>query len=177
MKALALAAMLACVVLVQPCTAQDTEKKEAVVEFKSVPAQENIFTYKPRWGVGIHGGLLSGIGLGVRFHPDSRFSAQLVGGGIKLEEDFYATLGAEGQFDLDVMDASRLYALLGLGWYQDGKDDDEEGDNTVRIGAGIGYEWAVSSKMVFLGSLNFTYFTKTGVFWPLPQFGLFYYFK
>jgi hypothetical protein len=177
MKAIPLLALLMCAMLFQPLLAQDTEKKDAGTEVKAAQTIDNIFTYKPRWGVGVHGGLLSGMGLGVRFHPQSRFSAQLVGGGIKIEDDLLATIGAEGQFDLDVMAASRLYALVGLGWYQDKRGDDEWGDNRWRIGAGIGYEWAISSKMVFLTSLNFTYFTNDGSFWPLPQAGIFYYFK
>jgi hypothetical protein len=177
MKTYAIAAILLSVILVHTSFAQGSGETATQVEMKAKPASDNIFTYKPRWGVGVHAGLLSGIGLGVRFHPVGRLSAQLVGGGIKIDENFYASIGTEGQFDLDVMEGSRLYALLGFGWYQDTKDDDAEGDNPLRLGAGIGYEWAVSSKMVFLGSLNFTYFLKSGDFWPMPQIGIFYYFK
>lgn len=179
MKVLTLAAILFSAIMLQVVSAQETEKTEPAKDptvIQSSP-QENIFTYKPRWGVGLQAGLLSGIGLGVRYHPVGRFAAQLVGGGIKLKDNFNASFGLEGQFDLDVMDQSRLYAMLGFGYYTNGADDSTKLVDPLRIGAGIGYEWAISTKMVFYGSLNFTYFLDSGDFWPLPQLGIFYYFK
>lgn len=180
MKALVLAGFLILLLPYLPMFAQDTEKRDTGADpgiVRQTISEENIFTYKPRWGVGMQAGLLSGIGLGVRFHPVSRFAAQLIGGGIKLGDRFYASVGAEGQFDLDVMSDSRLYALLGLGYYSNGGDDDKKLKDPFRLGLGIGYEWAISSKMVFYGSLDFTYFPDSGGFLPLPQVGIFYYFK
>ena len=179
MKVLTLAAVLISLIMLQVVSAQETEKTEPATDptVTQSTQQDNIFTYKPRWGVGLQTGLLSGIGLGVRYHPRGRFAAQFVGGGIKLKDNFNASFGLEGQFDLDVMDESRLYALLGFGFYTNGADDDSKLKDPLRIGVGVGYEWAISTKMVFYGSLNFTYYLDSGDFWPLPQVGIFYYFK
>jgi hypothetical protein len=141
---------------------------------------DNIFTYRPRWGVGIQAGLLSGSGLGVRYHPLGRFAGQFVAGGFTASKKFIWSFGFEGQFDFDVMKQSRFYGLAGFGVYSTGTDDSTSEAKLkapVRLGLGIGYEWAMNNKMVFYIDLMFTYFAKESDFLPLPQIGMFYYFR
>ena len=127
------------------------------------------------WGIGLNAGLLSGMGVGIRFHPKGRFAAQIVGGGIKLSTVLYS-FGAEGQFDFDFLEKSRLYGYAGLGYYSNGKSGDDKLKGPFRAGLGVAYEWIIARSMVFNVNLGFTYFSNGG-FLPLPQVGLFYYFK
>jgi hypothetical protein len=139
--------------------------------------QLNIFLYKPRWGVGLQFGLLSGTGLAVRFHPESRFSAQLAAGGIKISESMLWSVGAEGQFDFDIMKDSRFYGLVALGYHSVKDSTEQKLDATFRVGFGIGYEWAISSKAVCFITLPFVYWVDAQNFYPFPQAGIIYYFR
>jgi hypothetical protein len=154
--------------------------------------EPNVFEQETIWGVGLQAGLLSGSGLGVRYHPAGRFGFQLVGGYITLPSGLFTTeksapfsIGAEGQFDFDARGLSRFYGYIGLGYYSLNKEDDEgtaedeSADDLAgpfRLGLGIAYEWPLSSKIIFNANIGFTYFSD-GAFWPAPQFGLFYYFN
>ncbi len=145
--------------------------------------EEDIFKTKTLWGVGGYGGLLSGIGLSVRFHPAGRFCVQLTGGAMKFNELMY-NAGLEAQFDFDSKGRSRFYGYLGGGYYNIVREFDKNGTKEkenrlaapARLGLGIAYEWAISEKLVFNLNAAFTYFTD-GTILPLPQIGFYYYFN
>ncbi len=149
------------------------------------PTEEDIFLTQDMWGVGVYGGLLSGIGLSGRYHPKGRVGIQLTAGAMKFSELAY-DVGAEGQFDFDSKGRSRFYGYLGLGFYyvekttKDAATGTEKKENKLdgplRLGLGVAYEWAVSPKLIFNLNAAFTYFTD-GTILPLPQAGLIYYFK
>ena len=147
----------------------------------------NIFEQHDVWGVGAHVGLLSGMGLGVRYHPQGRIGFQLAGGVISLGDETPFSIGGEFQFDFDAEGRSRFYGLAGVGYYDNGAVDDENTpekdeleedklDAPLRIGIGVAYEWDLSAKLVFNANLAFTYFTD-GIILPLPQFAIVYYFN
>jgi len=137
----------------------------------------NVFGEKARWGVGLHAGLLSGWGLGVRYHPIGRMSLQAVGFAWKTSDYLISSFGVEGQFDLDIMDWSRFYTYVGTGFYSNGKSNGDELKSPFRVGAGIAYEWGITGKLVLNLNLGFTYFARSSEFWPSPQSALVYYFR
>lgn len=149
------------------------------------PTEEDIFLTQDMWGVGLYGGLLSGVGLSARYHPRGRVGLQLTAGAMKFGDLAYA-FGAEGQFDFDSKGRSRFYGYLGAGYYYverktknaaTGTEKTENKlDGPLRLGLGVAYEWAVSPKLIFNLNAAFTYFTD-GTILPLPQAGLIYYFK
>ncbi|MBL0173856.1 MAG: hypothetical protein IPP94_01075 [Ignavibacteria bacterium] len=143
----------------------------------SAPEDEaNPFLSNDLWAVGIQAGVLSGYGLGVRFHPIGRFGGQLVGGGIKAGDVKTYSFGIEGQFDFDVMGRSRFYGYLGTGYYSYKGKDSVDLNGPWRLGIGVAYEWSVSKKLIFNASGAITYFSD-GTVLPLPQIGLWYYFN
>jgi hypothetical protein len=169
-------------VLCCPAAAQQQTVTPSTVILQ--PTEEDIFLTKDMWGVGLYGGLLSGIGLSGRYHPMGRFGLQLTAGAMKFGELAYS-FGAEGQFDFDSKGRSRFYGYLGIGYYYfEKKVKDAAGTETkenklagpARLGLGVAYEWAVSPKLIFNLNAAFTYFTD-GTILPLPQAGLIYYFK
>jgi hypothetical protein len=141
-------------------------------------SEESLLLVRPRWAVGAQVGLASGIGIGVRYHSDSRFSLQGVVGGFKVGDTQAASLGMEVQFDFDVMPASRFYGICG-GSYNSYKTNPPEQllKDRLRFGAGAGYEFSMSEKLVFTGSLIITYYTKSNDLFPIPQIGMFYNFR
>lgn len=145
------------------------------------------YMHKAHWGVGAQAGLMSGMGVGVRFHPLGRFGVQLAGG-VLAGDKTMASVGFEGQFDLDWRDRSRFFAFVGMGYYTNGEDELTVADGTwepgkedprlkspFRAGVGLAYEWDISNTLIFTGSIGFTYFSE-GTFLPLPQIGLYYLF-
>jgi hypothetical protein len=126
-------------------------------------------------------------GVGIRFHPIGRFGGQLAGGAIAGEKTT-ASVGLEGQFDLDTRNRSRFFAFAGFGYYTNGEDELTVADGTweagkedprltspFRAGLGLGYEWDISNTLIFTANIAFTYFSE-GTFLPLPQVGLYYLF-
>ena len=162
-----------------PAIGQEDFQKQTS-EFKDKEA--NIFETETVYGVGLYGGLLSGTGVGFRYHPAGRFGYQIVAGILSLGDATPFDVGVEAQFDFDARGLSRFYAYIGAGYYDNGETDDpntseaEKLEAPLRIGIGIAYEWPISSKMVFNISGAFTYFTD-GTILPLPQAGIFYYFN
>lgn len=185
MRTTILTALILCVATAASMTAQTaaqapvTPAQDEQLAPAAAPENEdiNIFLYKPRWGVGMQFGFLSGTGIAVRFHPESRFSAQFVAGGIKLSETMLWSFGVEGQFDFDIMADSRFYGLVGLGYHSVEKGDEQKLDAIFRVGLGIAYEWAISTKAVCFISLPFIYFIDPQQFYPFPQAGIIYYFR
>ncbi|HOJ03565.1 MAG TPA: hypothetical protein PK916_06140 [Bacteroidota bacterium] len=137
--------------------------------------QTEFYQQKERWGVGLQAGLMSGMGLAARFHPQGRFGFQLAGGAFKGSGDMVGDIGIEGQFDFDLDGRNRFYGFVGMGLYTNGKDGDDKLEGPFRAGFGLAYDWAFARTMVFSTSLGLTYFTD-GVFLPLPQVGLYYIF-
>ncbi|MDT8325258.1 MAG: hypothetical protein RRA94_14190 [Bacteroidota bacterium] len=149
--------------------------------------EREYFMKKAHWGVGAQAGLMSGMGVGVRFHPQGRFGVQLAGGAIAGEKTV-ASVGFEGQFDLDWRNRSRFFVFAGMGYYTNGEDELTVADGTweegkedprlvspFRAGLGLGYEWDISNTLIFTANIAFTYFSE-GTFLPLPQVGLYYMF-
>jgi hypothetical protein len=146
-----------------------------------VPPQENIFIIRPHWAVGFQTGLLSGVGIGVQYHSQSRISLQVVAGGYSIDATQAFSMGAEIQMDFDVTNFERLYGFVGGGYHSYKSNtrasDKESLSDPFRLGAGVGYDYAITEKIVFVGSLALTYYTKTHDFFPVPQLGLFYHFR
>ena len=139
-----------------------------------------------RWGVGAQAGLMSGMGVGVRYHPRGRFGLQIAGGGISGGEGLAAAVGIEGQFDFDWRERSRFFGFIGMGYYTNGEEEltfeewqqgkeDPRLESPFRAGLGLGYEWDISRMLIFTANIVFTYFS-SGSFLPLPQIGLYYLF-
>ena len=151
-------------------------------------AERPYYMQKAHWGVGAQAGLLSGMGVGVRYHPLGRFQVQLAGGAISGGEGLAAAVGIEGQLDFDWRDRSRFYGFVGMGYYTNGEEEltvaagtwepgkeDPRLDSPFRAGVGLGYEWDISHTLIFSASVAFTYFSE-GTFLPLPQAGVYYLF-
>ncbi len=150
-------------------------------ESPAVPQEQeiNVFAEGERWGVGLQAGLLSGYGVGVRFHPQGRWGGQIAGVAFKASDNLISSIGAEVQFDLDVMNWARFYTYAAAGYYSNGKDD-KPLKAPFRAGLGIAYEWVLSGKLIINVSLAFTYFNVHNAdddILPLPQAGFYYYFQ
>lgn len=146
----------------------------------------NFYMSSAHWGVGAQAGLMSGMGVGVRYHPRGRFCAQLTGGGISGGDGLAAAIGIEGQYDFDWRERSRFFGFVGMGYYTNGEEEltfeeweqgkeDPRLESPFRAGVGLGYEWDISNTLIFTANVAFTYFS-SGSFLPLPQIGLYYLF-
>ena len=140
--------------------------------------EESILLAHPRWAVGAQLGFVSGTGIGVRYHSLSRFSLQGVFGGFKVGKTKALSLGMELQFDFDAMPYNRFYGIIGgsINSYKSDQPDEQLNDPS-RFGAGAGYEYSLSEKIVLMGSLVVTYYAKSGDLFPIPQIGVFYNFR
>lgn len=162
------------------------------LQFQTASAQDGsarqYYMQKAHWGVGAQAGLMSGMGVGVRFHPLGRFGLQLAGGAISGGEGLAAAVGVEGQFDFDWRERSRFFGFVGMGYYTNGEEEltvaagtwepgkeDPRLKSPFRAGIGLAYEWDISNTLIFTGAVAFTYFSE-GIFLPLPQIGLYYLF-
>jgi len=130
---------------------------------------------KQHWGVGVQAGLMSGMGVAVRFHPVARFGFQFVGGAFKGSDNLLGSIGGEAQFDFDWSNRNRFYGYVGFGYYSNGKNDPDNLKAPLRAGLGVGYDWDISNTLIMNVNLGLTYFTD-GNFLPLPQIGLHYLF-
>jgi hypothetical protein len=137
------------------------------------------------YAVGLNIGLLSGSGLAARASFPGGLAGQMAFFAVSVPGDKYSThfnIGGELQYSFSRNRSGRLYSLLGLGFYDTGYQDTTFGDgsaiaNPFRIGIGIGYEYFTSPNFVISISGAITYFPTTSEFFPLPELGLFYYFK
>jgi hypothetical protein len=159
---LAMTMMLA-LSIVYPAQAQLTE-------------HEDYYLTKSHWGVGLQAGLLSGSGISIRFHPHTRYGFELNAGAWKGGDNLIASFGAEAQYDFDWSGRNRFYGFVGLGYYQNGKDDPDDLKGPFRAGFGAGYDWDISSAVIFSAELGVTWFTD-GIILPLPQIGISYLFN
>jgi len=154
----------------------------SILALKSAYGQVNVSTPnqakrldKSVFGLGFAAGMLSGAGLSFRHHVPERFSYQITGGIIKVEDDLSYNIGFEPQFDLVNGQTTRFFALVGLGYYYSGKPSPNEVKGPFRLGAGIGIEWNVSGGFHITIAGAFLY-SSDGNILPLPQCGAHYYF-
>jgi len=138
------------------------------------PASPDMSPQRHVFGLGAWAGSATGIGISFRHHFPARFSYQITGGIIKVDEVSYS-VGGELQFDFARKPGSRLFAAGGVGYYFSGPPGENKLEGPLRIGLGIGGEAALSAE--FHGTLEvlFTYFSD-GTILPLPQIGFHYYF-
>jgi len=127
------------------------------------------------FGIGFFGGPATGLGLSFRHHLPSVLSYQITAGAISIESKLSYDFGLELQVDVFRSYSSRFYFGGGTAYFYSGK-----GGNTmngpVRLGLGVGLEYAASPGLHVMGDLFFTYFSD-GTVLPLPQLGFFYYFE
>lgn len=163
----------------------DTLKLQAATESVPMHNEESIGSKlkgQTLFAVGLQAGLLSGAGLVGRVHLPNRMGAQLAFGIISLGDNTYWDVGGEFQYSFSSGSTDHLYGLAGLGYYYSSTSDTTSGnelERPFRIGFGVGYEWFVSSNLVFNINLPITFFLggdKAQIL-PLPQVGLLYYFQ
>lgn len=136
------------------------------------------------YAIGLNVGLLSGAGLAGRASWPGGFAAQFAFWAMSVPGSKYSThfnIGAEAQYAFASNRSGRLYSLLGFGYYDTGYQDTAFSGNAVanpfRFGFGIGYEAFTTPNLALAASLAITFFPVTEEFIPIPQLGLFYYFK
>jgi hypothetical protein len=128
------------------------------------------------FGVGLAASLCSGMGLSFKQHfANVPFAYQVAGGAWKTTDITMYDFGLELQYDLAV-NANRLYAVIGTGYYYTGKNSNER-EGPTRFGAGIGYELPLSNQIGVSANLMMTYFSPKGDILPLPSVGAHIYFK
>ncbi|MCC6398969.1 MAG: hypothetical protein IT282_18290 [Bacteroidetes bacterium] len=127
------------------------------------------------FGLGVHLGSASGIGLSFRHHLPSTLSYQLNGGIIKVDDRLLYAVGAELQADLSRSGATRFFVAGAIGYYHAGSADKNEMAGPGRVGVGLGGEMFAGGGFHATIEALFTYFTD-GTVLPLPQLGLHYYF-
>jgi hypothetical protein len=127
------------------------------------------------YGVGLAGGWISGTGFSFREHLPGRLSYQVTGGIIKVGDKLTYNVGVEPQYDLVIGETSRLFALLGLGYYYSGTSSNNDLSAPFRFGLGAGVEWNVSGGFHVTTACGVVYFSD-GIILPVPQVGAHYYF-
>ncbi len=133
---------------------------------------ENIF------GVGLHGSLVTGFGLSFRQRfAGTAIAYQINGGIIKVNSFLYYDIGGELQFDLSGSDFDRIYVIGGIGYYYSGENGKNDLKTPLRIGIGLGYEYAFTRQIGISLGLLISGFFPNGDILPLPQIGIHYFFK
>jgi hypothetical protein len=134
------------------------------------PPRQHVF------GLGLFGGCASGAGLSFRHHLPSSLSYQITGGIIKVDERLSYSIGAELEYDIKRTDVTRLFAAAGTSYFHAGPPDQNEMAAPGRLGIGIGGEVHAGGGFHATVELLFTYFSD-GTVLPLPQLGVYYYFR
>ena len=116
----------------------------------TLPAHSGEQISRNVFGIGLSAGPVSGIGLSFRHHLPARFSYQLAGGIIKVDDKLSYAVGAEAQFDFSRKESERFFLVLATGYYHSGKPEENELSGPVRVGLGVGAEvpWGDSSTPV-----------------------------
>lgn len=142
------------------------------------------FLHNSYYAVGLNVGLLSGAGLAARASWPAGWAAQFAFFAMSVPGEKYGThfnIGGELQYAFSRTNSGRLYSLFGLGYYDTSYQDTAYSGNAIanpfRTGLGIGYEYFTSPNFVISLSGAITFFPTTGEFFPVPELGLFYYFK
>jgi len=157
--------ILLCLILV-PAPAQVTMPDKA----SGQGVREQVF------GLGFSAGFASGIGLTFRHHFPGKFSWEVTGGVIKVDQNVDYSVGGELQLDLDRGAASRFFATVGAGYfYAAPKGQSNTMKGPGRAGIGIGGEIPLGAGFHGAGKLMFTWFSD-GTILPLPGAGIMYYF-
>ncbi len=170
------------------------EQSAPQTQDNSVISVRESFKDETYFGIGLQAGLTTGMGITFSSNFPNRLGAEMTVGYLGFGDVTLFSMGAEGQFYLDDAGNSRLYALLGGGYYYavtDTAQTDDKGKKMPqineanggpgagRIGLGIGYEWAISKKMTLSLEIPITLFfggPKSNVY-PLPQLAMLYYFR
>ena len=134
------------------------------------PLRQSVF------GLGIFGGPAGGLGISFRHHLASQFSYQVTGGIINVDDKLKYDVGIEAQWDLVRGPTGRFFAAGATSYFFSGKGGNNEMDGPGRVGLGVGGEVFIGNGFHLSAELLFTYFSDDTVL-PLPQFGMFYYFK
>ncbi len=133
------------------------------------------------FAVGLNAGLLSGAGIGARMSFPGGLAAQTSFFATSFGDYFHFNIGGEVQYAFDRNADGRLYSLLGVGFYSSRSDDETKPGNRIanpfRAGLGVGYEWFTTRSLVVSISGALTYFPSTGEVYPLPELGMYYYFR
>ena len=141
----------------------------------TLPMQTGDHIRQNVFGIGVAAGPVSGIGLSFRHHLPARFSYQITGGIIKVDDKVNYAVGGEAQFDFTRAEANRFFLVLAAGYYYSGKSGDNELEGPGRMGLGVGAEVSLGGPVHVNGEVLFSYFSDGNVL-PLPQVGLYYYF-
>jgi len=141
----------------------------------TLPAQQGAQISRHVFGIGISVGPVSGIGLSFRHHLPTRFSYQVTGGIIKVDDKLSYAVGGEAQFDFTRKESERFFLVLAAGYYYSGSAGENELQGPGRLGLGVGAEVSLGGQVHASGELLFSYFSDGNVL-PLPQIGVHYYF-
>jgi hypothetical protein len=134
------------------------------------PLRQSVF------GIGLFGGPAGGLGISFRHHLPSAFSYQVTGGIINVDDKLNYDIGIEAQFDLVRGPQGRFFVAGAGSYFYTGRDGVNEMDGPGRFGLGVGGEAFVGAGFHASLDLLFTYFSDHTVL-PLPQLGVFYYFR
>jgi hypothetical protein len=128
------------------------------------------------WGVGVQGGLATGMGLGVRF-AINRFAFEVNGGYLAIEQPLWS-IGGEVQFTFATAETYRVYALGGISSNYVGDADTNSLEAPGRFGLGVAFEWFFAPTVSLAAELPFTVFIEPEpTVLPLPQVQFMFYFQ
>jgi hypothetical protein len=145
------------------------------------------------YGMGTNFSLLSGMGFSFKEHfAHSQLSYMVTGYVWKDHSGATYDYGLELQYDIYIKDLTRFYVLAGISQFYNGSRDTQfeptsgqwnmmpetnHLDGPTRLGAGIGFETAISDALGFYSSLAVVSFQPSGDLQMLPSAGLMVYFK
>jgi hypothetical protein len=149
--------------------------RSAYAQASLPPDREGTSPHRSVFGIGIAVGPVSGIGLSFRHHFPGRFSYQITGGIIKVDDQLHYAVGLELQWDLIRKETDRIFIVAAGGYYHSGKSGENSLEGPGRLGLGVGGELYLGGGFHGTGEILFSYFSDGNVL-PLPQVGFHYYF-
>lgn len=131
------------------------------------------------FGIGLGASLTSGMGVSFKHHlAGIPFAYQISGGFLQLGKSQVYSIGLELQYDINVKQNDRLFAVVGLGqYYRSDSTNTNTFDHPFRWGVGVGYELGVSRNINVSMNVMITGKHFGNSILPLPSVAFHYYFQ
>ncbi len=131
------------------------------------------------FAIGLNLSRVTGTGVGGRLSLPKGVIVQLAAFVITIGDYTHFNIGGEAQYAFVRNSEGRFYALLGTGYYFSAHKDRDGNviNDPFALSLGVGYEWFLSSHIAWNLAGAISYFPATSKVYPLPEMGLYFYFR